>query len=125
MVFRGKKHKQLYEKIRKTQEHNNRYLASVYLLSADNALWSKSRDAIKQGKIAFEKILKAHMSVEAYTFYAVAKDIYIGTEHLSMSDFTDHTLLAPLTYKIIRQAVELARYGETSTNCYEVKRRKI
>jgi hypothetical protein len=118
MIFRGQRHRQIYEKIRRKKDLSNRYLASAYLLSADIALWNKSTHAVEQGRIDFEKILLSDMSVEAYTFYAVAKDIYTGSEHLSMSDYTDHALLAPLTYKIIRQAIELARRGERPQNGY-------
>ena len=119
MIFRGQRHRQIYEKIRRKKDLSNRYLASTYLLSADIVLWNKSVDAVDQGRIDFEKILLSDMSIEAYTFYAVAKDIYTGSEHLSMSDYTDHTLLTPLTYKIIRQAIELARRGEHQQNRYK------
>lgn len=116
MIFRGQRHKKTFERICRKKELSNRYLASTYLLSADIALWNKSVHAVDRGRIDFEKISLSNMSVEEYTFYAVAKDIYTGSEHLSMSDYTDLTLLTPLTYKIIRQAIELARRGEYQQN---------
>jgi hypothetical protein len=119
MLYRGDDHKALFEKaiaVRNIQ--SAAFLAALYLLTADNRLWSKAKSFVSGTAINFGAIRLGDISVEAYALFMAAKDLYganeVGTghfKHITISDLTDKEIIGHKIFVIICNAMTFRRYG--------------
>ena len=82
-----------------------------YLLTADIRLWNCCKHHINNGCIFFENIKLRNCSERAYTLYCAAKDLTLGTKHITISDLADIKLVPPVLFRIICNAMAIRRFG--------------
>jgi hypothetical protein len=87
------------------------YTAAVFLLSADPALWSKSRQAVCDGTVDFGRIDLREISTEGYALLQTAKDLYCGGCHLTMEELCDPHVIDDRLFRLILSAFVIRRYG--------------
>lgn len=112
MMYRNDKHKAAFESaVRKENKKNHALLAAVYLLTADGSLWRASKRQIINGCIGFEHIHLQNSTETAYALLCGAKDLYLGTKHLTVSDLADKDIVSPKVFALICNAMALRRFG--------------
>ena len=117
MKFKNESHKKIFtEQIKKININNYALLASIYLLTSDNFLWSKARHCVKRNKIEFEKFSLQRSTENGYTLLSAAKDLYLGTKYLSLNDIADIKLIPPKLFQVICMALEIRRKGLAGRN---------
>ena len=85
--------------------------ATLYLLSADRFLWGKSVPAVKPDAVHFKEIQIHGVDLGGYVLFHTARDLYQGTQHISLSELTDPELVGDETFRLIIQAFLIRRYG--------------
>ena len=85
--------------------------AALYLLSADRFLWGKSVAAIQPDIIRFKEIQIHGVDLGGYVLFHTAKDLYQGTQHISLSELTDPELVGDEIFRLIIHALLIRRYG--------------
>ena len=66
---------------------------------------------VKKNAVEFDSIKLNAIHLKGYTLYCVAKDIYLGTRHLSVSDLIDMNLVTPKLFGVITNAMVIRRFG--------------
>ena len=90
---------------------NYALLSALYLLTADQRLWSCCKHHINSGCVFFENIKLNNCSERAYTLYCAAKDLTLGTKHITVSDLSDADLVPPMLFRTICNAMAIRRFG--------------
>jgi hypothetical protein len=54
--------------------------------------------------------------MDQYNLYSCAKDIYCGTGSLTVSDLVDGIIVHPRMFKLLCNAMSIARYGINALN---------
>lgn len=112
MNFKNEQHRRTFtEAIRKLNRQNYALMSALYLLTADCRLWMAARRKTAYGCVCFEQIHLPNCSETAYTLFCAAKDLYIGTKHLSVSDLADTSLISPKLFGLICNAMAIRRFG--------------
>ena len=120
MEYRNEKHKAAFTNaIEKLDRKNYALTAALYLLTADHRLWMSVKRKISGNTICFEQINLPNCSVGAYTLFCAAKDLYLGTKHLTVSDLADRELIPPKMFALICNAMTIRRYGIGAINFKE------
>lgn len=114
MLYRGDDHKQLFEKAVTARNNNSAaFISALYLLTADSWLWSKAKQYVSKTAVEFSGIRLSDCSVEAYTLFMAAKDLY-GAErhmHITVSDLADKSIIEDKIFTVICNAMAFRRYG--------------
>ena len=112
MNYRGKEHREMFTLATKNKKGADyKYLAAVYLLTADKKLWSVSKGAVSVNKIAFSEINSAGLSLDAYTLLMTAKDFYTDSGNLTAADLANKDIVSPKLFAVICTAMSICRYG--------------
>lgn len=110
--FRNEKHRLAFdEAIRKVNKKNFALLSAVYLLTADHKLWMQIRNFVEQNEIKFGSFRPRGSTENGYTLYCCAKDLYLGTKHITISDLADTALVSPKLFAVICNAMAIRRFG--------------
>ena len=72
---------------------NYALMSALYLLTADLKLWNVARRYMEGNSIHFSKIKLCGIHPDGYTLFCGAKDLYLGTKHLSVGDLSDPELI--------------------------------
>ena len=91
----------------------------LYLLTADRRLWIAAKGRTERNEIHLNRIKLREYSVNAYTLLCAAKDIYLGTKHLTVSDLADPELISPKMFALICKAMAIRRFGLGAINYKE------
>ena len=92
MTFSNEKHMAMFAlAVKNAERENYALLSAIYLLTADIRLWNCSE--------------------RAYTLYCAAKDLTLGTKHITISDLADIKLVPPVLFRIICNAMAIRRFG--------------
>lgn len=99
------------------------HTAAVFLLTADPFLWSRARIAVTPEDIDFPAIRIHGVDLDGYVLFHTAKDLYVGTKHISLSELTDPELVSDSAFRLLVTAFLIRRYGaevlstERSSEC--------
>ena len=116
MYFKNEAHKTAFVRAaKKANEKDRRLMCKLYLLTADRALWRAAKRESNGGKYPLGRIRLAFGTESSYTLLCCAKDLTLGTEHITAADLADREVVSPKLYKIIETAMEIRRYGITET----------
>lgn len=97
--------------------------AALYLLTADLMLWGMAAQAVQPELIDFAAVCIRGIGLDGYVLFHSAKDLYKGTNRLSMSELTDPELISDGTFRTVITAFLVRRYGagvldeERSSGC--------
>lgn len=90
MIYLNERHRARFVlAARNVRKDNFALLSALYLLTADGRLWSCCKHHIAANTVFFEKIKLYDCSEKAYTLYCAAKDLTLGTKHITVSDLAD------------------------------------
>ena len=124
MQFKNEKHKAAFEKAIKSINQNNKIkMCAIYLLTADGCLWSAAKRHVNNDEIHFFRIRLGKSTPTAYTLFCCAKDLALGSKHMTISDLADSTLIQHKVFAVICNAMAIRRYGLGAIQ-YEIKGEK-
>ena len=115
-IFLNNQHKErfynfLQEENWETDNILSRFLAILFLLSADESLWRNSEEALKNSKPNLKKICLRDIDTNAYALYHTAKTLSIGRECIKINELADKDLIEDMTFKAIINSALINRYG--------------
>lgn len=111
MDYRNEKHRIAFtEAIQKLNRKDYALMSAVYLLTAEHALWMKAKQRVRQNEIHFDAIKLQNSTENAYTLFCCAKDLYLGTKHITIKDLADKDLIAPKIFDLICKQYETILY---------------
>ncbi len=112
MYFRNEAHKTAFSKAsRKLNRRDRSLMCKLYLLTADRALWRAASRQVSDGKIPLGKIRLYCGTENSYTLLCCAKDLTLGTDHITVADLADREVISAKMYKVIETAMAIRRYG--------------
>ena len=110
--FRNNAHRTVFlEASRNMNSSNYALLAALYLLTADSRLWNQVKDCVQHNQILFDQMKPKNHSTNSYALFCVAKDLCLGTNHMTLCDLADAELIPPRVFAIICNAVAIRRCG--------------
>ena len=115
-IFFNYQHKErfynfLQEENWETDDISSRFLAILFLLSADKNLWRNSEEILKKNRIDFKNICLKHIDTNAYALYQTAKTLSSGRECIRSNELADKELIEDMTFKAIINSALINRYG--------------
>ena len=120
MDYVNEKHRNIFsETVQRLNQQNYALMAGIYLLTADHQLWVSSKPHIVRNGIHIKDIKILNCSVRAYILYCAAKDLYLGTKHITVSDLADTNLISAKEFALICNAMTIRRFGLNAINFYE------
>ena len=122
MTYLNEKHRARFTLAAKNiPKANYALLSALYLLTADQRLWSCCKHHIINGCVFFENIKLNNCTERAYTLYCAAKDLTLGTKHITVSDLSDADLVPPMLFRTICNAMAIRRFGLAAIkeNCHD------
>ena len=122
MTYLNEKHRARFTLAAKNiPKANYALLSALYLLTADQRLWSCCKHHINNCCVFFENIKLHNCTERAYTLYCAAKDLTLGTKHLTVSDLSDADLVPPMLFRTICNAMAIRRFGLATIkeNCHD------
>lgn len=112
MKFRNDQHRSTFlNEAKKYSLKNHKFIAALYLLTADSKLWNTARAFVGKDDIVFENIHLRNGSENTYALYCAAKDLYNGSRHLSIDDIADSALIKNKIFTLICNAMLIKRKG--------------
>lgn len=116
MIFRNTEHKKRFQSICKSGlfpklEESYGCAAAIFLLSADAFIWSKAKNYIDSQLIHFEAIRIHGVDLDGYVIFHMAKELYSGKEHITVSELSDPELINDKLLRLIINAFLVRRYG--------------
>ncbi len=112
MNFRNEKHRLAFdEAVRKLNKKNFALMAAIYLLTAEHKLWMQIKHFVERNEIKFDSFKPKDSTENGYTLLCCAKDLYLGTKHITISDLADTELVAPKMFALICNAMAIRRFG--------------
>ena len=116
MYFKNEAHKTAFVRAaKKANAKDRRMMCKLYLLTADRVLWRAAKRESNGGKYPLGRIRLAFGTESCYTLLCCAKDLTLGTDHITAADLADREVVSPKLYKIIETAMAIRRYGITET----------
>ena len=77
----------------------------------EQQLWRRIQNQVENNCIRFEKINLGSVDEKAYTLFCCAKDLYLGTKHITIADLADEQLISPKMFGILCNALAIRRFG--------------
>ena len=112
MNFRNEKHRLAFvEAIHKLDKKKFALMSAIYLLTAEHKLWMQIRNFVERNEIKFDSFKPKDSTENGYTLLCCAKDLYLGTKHITISDLADTELVAPRMFALICNAMAIRRFG--------------
>ena len=117
MNYYGKKHESDFKQALERIDPNNlRVLSAIYLLTANVQLWRRVQNQVEKNGIRFDRMNLGSVDEKAYTLFCCAKDLYLGTKHITIADLADEQLISPKMFGIICNAMAIRRFGISVLN---------
>ena len=111
MTYINEKHRARFTlAVKNIAKANYALLSALYLLTADQRLWSCCKHHTNNGCVFFENIKLHNCTDRAYTLYCAAKDLMLGTKHITVSDLSDADLVPPKLFRTICNAMAIRRF---------------
>ncbi len=112
MKFRSNAHCTAFtEAIKDLRRSDYAELAAVYSLTADGRLWNQVKHCVRRNEILFDQMRPIGGTTNSYALLCVARDLYLGTTHITLGELADPELIPPKLFGVICIAVAIRRYG--------------
>lgn len=110
--FRNNAHRTVFLEVsRNMSSRNYAVLAALYLLTADSRLWNQVKDCVQHNQILFDQMRPKNHSTNSYALLCVAKDLCLGTNHMTLCDLADTELIPPKIFIMICNSIAIYRLG--------------
>lgn len=117
MNHRNEKHRIAFtDAIQKLNKKDFKLMSAVYLLSAEPALWETAKHHVDRNEIDFENVKLKNSSENDYTLFCCAKDLYLGTKHITVKDLADKEIINMRMFDLICNAMLIRRFGLGAIN---------
>ena len=113
MGFRNNNHRTVFKEMAAKLVSDNALLAAVYLLTSDRKLWGDAEGCILKNEICFDDMRCGKYSCGAYVLLCAAKDLYLGTQYVNISDLADSSLVPTEIFALACNAMTIRRFGIT------------
>ena len=112
MLFRNNRHKLLFETERqRMQRPDNRKMAVLYLLTADDSLWRAAKRWLQDGKVNLVNVHLGNISSNSYALWKAVKEIQSGEKQISLRELSNTEDISDQAFQLIVQAVTVMRLG--------------
>lgn len=110
--FRNNAHRTVFLEVSRNMNRSNyAVLAALYLLTADSRLWNQVKDCVQHNQILFDQMRPKNHSTNSYALLCVAKDLCLGTNHMTLCDLADTELIPPKIFIMICNSIAIYRLG--------------
>lgn len=92
------------------------FFAALYLLTASEDLYRRAYNAFSAKGMEPDYIRMTGISTSDYALVQAAKSIYLGTEHFTIADLFDCEAVDDRAFRLIINALLIARYGKNVLN---------
>lgn len=118
MIIQNNRYKQIFETERlNLRKLTKKALASLYLLTADKALWQKTKTFLtSNGKIDSKGVHLGDVSTDSYALWKAVKELQTGEKQISLCELTDSGIISDNAFRLIVQAVTIAHFGAAVFN---------
>ena len=122
MIFQNSNHQRIFETEKlNLYKPSNRSLAALYLLTSDRPLWIKTKRYIdRSGKADLKSVHLGDISTDGYALWKAVKELQTGEKQISLCELSDSNIISDRAFRLIVQAVAIARFGATVLNNTEV-----
>ena len=115
-VFLNHKHKERFYNFLQGQyldmkDISSRFIAVLFLLTADDGLWRVSKHLIKLDRFDLKEICIRDIGTNGYALYQTVKTISSGKECIKINELADRDLIEDMTFKAIINSALINRYG--------------
>lgn len=93
------------------ENRNSVYLATLFLLTADNKLWCAAKEYIYLDSFDFKRMHLNGINTDGYALYQTSRTIFTGKEYIKIDEIADETLIGDDVFKAIINATLIAKYG--------------
>ena len=112
MIYENAWHKRLFDTERQIlRKPDGKRLAVLYLLTADEALWRKTKGALKNGWLDFASISLGGVDSDSYALWKAVKEIQTGEKQISLCELASKEDISDRAFRLIVQANTIARFG--------------
>lgn len=112
MNFKNEAHRTVFtETVGKMDRKNYALMAALYLLTADNKLWYAAKRSVERNAVSFAAIRMNDIGEDGYTLFCCAKDLCLGTKHITVCDLADTELVSPKLFLLVCNAMAIRRFG--------------
>ncbi len=87
------------------------HLSVLFLLSADDKLWSAAKDHVYADSFDFKKMNLSGINTDGYAIYQMTKTIYTAKEYIRLDEIADKFLIGDQAFKAIIHSILIAKYG--------------
>lgn len=123
MIFQNNRHKQIFETERLyLRKPSKKALSVLYLLTADKALWQKTKPFLTgNGKVDLKGVHLGDVSTDSYALWKAVKELQTGEKQISLCELADRGIVSNNAFRLIVQAVSIAHFGTSILNNAEVR----
>ncbi len=125
MVYRDVRHQHTFEKERsiRPESVSRKFLASLYLLTADGGLWNQVWDQVTIRKIYIDEMRPKNLNGTSYVFFSAARDILTGSRNIQLMEIVDPALVSMQSYMILCTALAIRAFGLEQASRIQFERR--
>ena len=115
-LFDGPDHRKRMEEMEARQDGRSKrevpaHLAAMYLLTANEDIYSRTINCICEHCIEFSRAVKQGISPHNYTLLSAARDIYEDAAGIMLNDLACADVVDTLAFSLIVNALLVVRYG--------------
>ncbi|WKY46655.1 hypothetical protein Q5O24_09720 [Eubacteriaceae bacterium ES3] len=87
------------------------YLATLFLLTADDKLWCAAKDYVYLDSFDFKRMHLNGINTDGYALFQMAKTLQRGQEYIKLNEISDKHLIGDRAFKAIIHSVLITKYG--------------
>lgn len=115
-LFLTPSHEQRMERVKIEQGYRRKrstpaYYAAMYLLTANEDLYRRSKGCFCKQGIRFDGADLRGIPPHDFTLFSAARDIYTDSSGTMVSDLANTEVVDPVAFSLIVNALLIARYG--------------
>lgn len=96
-----------------------RYYAAMYLLTANGDIYRRTANCFCKHGLEFDYAVLRGISLHNYALFMAARSIYAKSADISLSDLADPEIIDPEAFRLIINAILIARYGLAAFQLHE------
>lgn len=117
-LYQSESHRNRFTQLIKNEElplvdFASAYTSALFLLTADDFLWYRTRKSITPNSIEFSSIDLRGVNRDEYRIFQTARSLYQGGKLIMLSDLIDPKVIEDQLFCLIFNAFLIRRYGKT------------
>lgn len=95
------------------------YYAVMYLLTANQDIFQRTANCFCKHGLEFDYAVLRGISLHNYALFMAARSIYTKSADITLADLTDPEIIDPEAFRLIINAILIARYGLAAFQLHE------